>query len=370
MSRVLGVLSPRRLREVRPVRTGGRFLGLRRYSGLGRHIGLGRYSGLRSWGRGALVTTAVTALSLTASGCVVVRGDLEVVPTTTQGEAARALKDFTTAYNKADKAYDQSQDASRVTGALADIDGGKLRSGAKLNPGGNPNHVALKLTDVTYTIPEKAAWPRWFMADAAANKGDSKDRWLFVFTRDGLTDLWEVSFLTVVAAADMPEFKKDENGYAQVVTPGDPELSVTPAELPDKYVTYLKEDSALFADGPYTSEERSRRQRNAAKPGLARQYIDEALTNGDYAPVGLRTTDGGALVFFTTRQYQKQTAAQGVNIPVSDAAVRALMTGEPKQSLTLEFVNNQVVLDPAKTESDQQVRFLSQVGGLTGAKGE
>ncbi|MER6158655.1 hypothetical protein ABT147_24395 [Streptomyces sp. NPDC001868] len=317
-----------------------------------------------------LATTAVTALALTASGCVVVRGDLEIVPSATQGEAARALEDFTTAYNKADKAYDQSQDASRVTGALADIDGGKLRSGAKLNPSGNPNHVALKLTDVEYTIPEKAAWPRWFVADAAANKGNAKDRWLFVFTRDGLTDLWEVSFLTVVPGDDMPEFQKDENGHAQVVQPNDAQLSVEPAQLPDRYVTYLKEDSALFADGPYTSEERSRRQQNARKPGLARQYLDEALTNGDYAPVGLRTTDGGALVFFTTRTYQKQTAAQGVNIPVNDPAVRALMTGEPKQSLTLEFVNNQAVLDPAKTRSDQQVRVLSQVGGLTGAKGE
>lgn len=317
-----------------------------------------------------LATTAVTALALTASGCVVVRGDLEIVPSATRGEAARALEDFTTAYNKADKAYDQSQDASRVTGALADIDGGKLRSGAKLNPSGNPNHVALKLTDVEYTIPEKAAWPRWFVADAAANKGNAKDRWLFVFTRDGLTDLWEVSFLTVVPGDDMPEFQKDENGHAQVVQPNDAQLSVEPAQLPDRYVTYLKEDSALFADGPYTSEERSRRQQNARKPGLARQYIDEALTNGDYAPVGLRTTDGGALVFFTTRTYQKQTAAQGVNIPVNDPAVRALMTGEPKQSLTLEFVNNQAVLDPAKTKSDQQVRVLSQVGGLTGAKGE
>lgn len=301
---------------------------------------------------------------------MVVRGDLEIVATATPAEAARALEDFTTAYNKADKSYDQSQDAARVTGALADIDGGKLRSGAKINPGGNPDHVALKLTDIKYTIPEKAAWPRWFVADAAANKGNSSDRWLFVFTRDGLTDLWEVSFLTIIAAADVPEFKKDADGHAQVVQPDDAELSVEPQELPDKYVTYLQQDSALFADGPFTSEERAERRQNAAKPGLARQYIDEALTNGDYAPVGLRTTDGGALIFFTTRHYQKQTAAQGVDIPVNDAAVRALMTGEPKESLTLEFVNNQAVLDPAKTQSDQQVKFLSQVGGLTGAKGE
>ncbi|EKX63491.1 hypothetical protein [Streptomyces ipomoeae] len=343
MSRVLGVRSLLRLREVRPVRTRSGLLGL---------------------------ATAVTALALTASGCVVVRGDLEIVPTATRAEATRALEEFTTAYNAADKANDQSLDANRVTGALADIDGGKLRSGARINPTGNPDHVPLKLTDVRYTIPEKAAWPRWFMADATANKGRSTDRWLFVFTRDGLDDLWEVSFLTIVAADEMPEFQKDADGYAQVVAPDDTALSIAPEELPEKYGTYLAQDSAVFADGPYTSQERTQRQQNAKRPGIVRQYIDEGLTNGDYAPVGLRTEDGGALVFFTMRHYEKQTAAQGVDIPVNDEAVKALMTGEPKESLTLEFVSNQAVLDPAKTASDQQVKFLSQVGGLTGARGE
>lgn len=58
-----------------------------------------------------------------ASGCVVVHGEREVVPTATRTEAARALKDFTAAYNKADKANDSSLDADRVTGALGAIDG-------------------------------------------------------------------------------------------------------------------------------------------------------------------------------------------------------------------------------------------------------
>ena len=46
--------------------------------------------------------------------------------------------------------------------------------------------------------------------------------------------------------------------------------------------------------------------------------------------------------------------------------IKALMTGEVKQSLTLEFVSNQAVLDPPKG----QVKVLSRVEGLTGAKGE
>ncbi|MFE2040475.1 hypothetical protein ACFXAZ_05990, partial [Streptomyces sp. NPDC059477] len=45
--------------------------------------------------RRTLIAASVTALSLTASGCVVVHGEREVVPATTEAEAARALKEFT-----------------------------------------------------------------------------------------------------------------------------------------------------------------------------------------------------------------------------------------------------------------------------------
>jgi len=312
----------------------------------------------------------LTALSLTASGCVVVHGEREVVPTATRTEAARALKDFTTAYNDADKEYDRSLDAARVTGALADIDGGKLKAGRKNNPGGNPNHVALKLTDVKYTIPEKAGWPRWFVADATANKGRATDRWLLVFTRSDADKVWQVAYLTILAGDDVPTFKKDEDGWAQPVSANDAALAVEPKKLGTAYATYMKSGGDTFAPGVHTSQWRAELEKNASKPGLARQYIDESLTSGDYAPVGLRTTDGGALVFFVTRHFEKQTAASGVDINVTDANIKALMTGEVKQSLTLEFISNQAVLDPAKGAGDQQVEFLSRVQGLTAAKGE
>ncbi|GGZ10734.1 hypothetical protein [Streptomyces poonensis] len=328
------------------------------------------------FGRFALVTASVTVLSLTASGCVVVHGEREIVPAATQAEAARALKDFTTAYNKADKAFDQSLDAERVAGALAAIDSAKLKAGSKVSPDGNASHAPLELTDAEFTIPEKAGWPRWFVADADSNKGAEDARWLLVFTRASADDVWAVSYLTILSTDDIPEFEKDEDGNAQPVTADDAALAVAPGKLGKAYVEYMDSaddgDSAggAFAPGRYTSEWRTERRKNESKPGLARQYIDEPLTGGAYAPVGLRTKDGGALVFFATRHYEKQTAHQGVDIPVSNANVQALLTGDVKSSLTLERVSNQAVLDPARTASDQQVRFLSRVDGLVAAKGE
>lgn len=309
----------------------------------------------------------MTALSLTASGCVVVHGEREVLPSTTQAEAAKALQQFTNAYNAADKAYDSSLDAAHVTGALAAIDAARLKAGKATSPGGNTTHTPLKLSDVTYTIPKKAGWPRWFVADAAGNKGGTA-RWLLVFTRNGLDEPFQVAYLTLVAPGKVPAFKKDADGWAESVPVDSAGLAVQPADVGKEYATYLKSGGEVFADGAYTSTWRTQRDKDGKRPGLVTQYIDEPMASGDYAPLALRTKDGGALVFFATHLYTKQTAAPGASIPTTDD-VRALTTGEIKQSLTMEIVSNSVAVDPPKGAGDQQVTVLGRIQGLTSAKG-
>lgn len=319
----------------------------------------------RRLGQYALISASATALSLTASGCVVVHGEREVLPSATRAEAAKALKQFTTAYNAADKAYDASLDADHTTGALAAIDSARLKAGAANHPDGNPAHEPLELTDAQYTIPKKAGWPRWFVADAEANKG-GKSRWLLVFTRDGLEEPWEAAYLTLVAPGKVPEFKTDRDGWAEAVPANSTDVSVPPADLSKDYTTYLQDGGKTFADGVHTSSWRALREKRSTRPGLVTQYIDEPLANGDYAPLALRTKDGGALVFFTSRHFEKQTAARGASVPTPNKDVLALTDGEIKQSLTMEFVSNEVALDPP----DGQVSILGRVQGLTSGKGE
>jgi hypothetical protein len=317
----------------------------------------------------ALVAVSVAAVSVSASGCVVVHGEREVLPAATRAEAAEALTAFTTAYNKADKAYDAKLDAARTTGALADIDAARLTAGRVNHPGGNPAHTPLKLTDAKFTIPKKAGWPRWFLADAHGNKGGDV-RWLLVFTRDSLKDIWEVAYLTLVAPGDIPEVRTDRDGWAEAVPADSDELAVPPAGLSKDYTTYLKDGGDAFAPGAHTSAWRALRKKQSVRPGLATQYIDEPLAQGDYAPLALRTKDGGALVFFASRHYEKQTAARGASVPTPNKDVLALTDGEIKQSLTMEFVSNQVALDPADGPGADRVSVLGRVQGLTTAKGE
>ncbi|MFF9168788.1 MULTISPECIES: hypothetical protein [unclassified Streptomyces] len=307
----------------------------------------------------------MTALALTASGCVVVHGERVVLPATTRGEATKALQQFTTAYNKADQAYDASLDADYTTGALGDIDAARLKARHANSPQGNPDHTPLVLSDVTYTIPKKAGWPRWFVADAQGNRA-GKSRWLLVFLRHDEHEPWQVAFLTLVAPGSVPRFATDADGFAQAVDAGSAGLAIAPKDLSRTYTTYLKSGGDAFADGPHTSVWRANRQKLARRPGLANQYIDTPLTGGDYAPLALRTADGGAMVFFTSRHYQKQTAAAGASVPDPGRDVLALTTGEIKQSLTMEFVSNQVALDP---KGPGRVTVLGRTQGMTSAQG-
>ncbi|QNP73032.1 hypothetical protein IAG44_28790 [Streptomyces roseirectus] len=323
---------------------------------------------LRRRDRNALIAVVLTGVSLSASGCVVIHGEREVVPTTTPAEAAEAVREFTAAYNKADKAYDSSLDAAYTTGPLGVIDAARLKAGRITDPGGNPNHQPLALSDVKVTIPKKAGWPRWFVADSQANRGGSS-RWLMVFTRNDVAEPWQAAYLTLVAPDALPAFKRDADGYAEAVSLDAPELSVSPGRLSASYAEYLGTGQGLFADGAYTSVLRSAREK-ATRPGLATQYIDEPLNDSDYRPVALRAADGGAVVFFSGHNYTKQTAAAGTAVPAPNASVKALTTGEVKQSLTMEFVSNVVAVDPMKGVGDGKVKLLSRVEGLTGAKGE
>ncbi|MEU6139103.1 hypothetical protein ABZ848_01945 [Streptomyces sp. NPDC047081] len=321
---------------------------------------------LRRLDRRVLIAASVTALSLTASGCVVVHGEREVLPASTRAEAAKALRQFTTAYNKADKAYDSSLDAAHVTGALGDIDAARLKAGHANSPSGNASYTPLKLTDATFTIPKKAGWPRWFVAEAKGNKGGTNARWLLVFTRSRLAEPWQVAYLTLIPAGSLPKVRKDKDGWAEAVPANSTELAVPPADLSKDYTTYLKTgEGKLFASGAHTDQWRATRAKEARKPGLVTQYIDAPISGGDYAPLALRTEDGGALVFFASRRYAKQTAASGASIPTQNAFVQALTKGEVKQTFTMEFMSNEVAVVPKQG----QVSVLARLEGLTSATG-
>ncbi|WP_173861568.1 hypothetical protein [Streptomyces aureus] len=317
-------------------------------------------------------TAAATVLALTASGCVTVHGELALMPPATRSEAAQALADFTAAYNSADKAHDPALAAGRVTGPLGEINQAGLRARAVTSPGGNANHRPLELSDARFVLPRKAGWPRWFLADTDPNmdtdEGAGDQRWLVVFVRNGPQQLWEAAHLVIMSPSQVPEFA-EEDGFAVPVAADTDTLAVAPADLGKDYVSYLQDGQpGPYAAGPHTTQLREQRQKGAKRPGLATQYLDRVADQGDFAPLGLRTKDGGAFVFFATRFFERQTAAPGYR-PKVDPDIKALLTGEVKNTVTKEWVSNQVVLvKPAGTDRDG-VTIKARLQGVVGAQG-
>ncbi|WP_263170885.1 hypothetical protein [Streptomyces sp. SCSIO ZS0520] len=312
---------------------------------------------------------------MTASACVTVHGEREIIPSATEGEAAAALKEFTAAYNKADKEFDPSLDAGYVTGPLGAINQAGLKAKHKNHPDGNERHAPLKLTDAKFTIPKQAGWPKFFLADTDSNRDrDDKsaydNRWLLVFTRTGADATWKGTYLSLVGLDEVPQLKKDSEGLAEPVEPVDVALLAQPRQLSGAYTEFLGKKGAeeTFAPGSHTTRWRENRAKSASRMGYSRQYIDQPMTDGAFAPLGLRTVDGGALVFFSTRHYEKTTAAKGLDLRLTEDQ-KAMMTGEAKQSVTLERVSNQSAVDPAKG-GNGKVDILGRIEGLTGARGE
>ncbi|MFE7132536.1 hypothetical protein ACFVIM_16925 [Streptomyces sp. NPDC057638] len=320
--------------------------------------------------RGRAVLLA-TALALTATGCVTVHGERLVVPVATPAEAADALRAFTTAYNAADKAYDPALGVGRVTGPLGAINQAGLRARSVNFPDGNPEHVPLELTDATFTIPKKAGWPRYFLADTDSNRDDDKsaadNRWVLVFLRNAPGQPWRAAYLSILSPGQIPALRKDADGHGVPVPADSTAFAHRPAALSRDYVAYLTSGRPdHFRDGPHTSDWRADRRQDANRPGKTTQYIDQAVTGGDYAPLGLVTADGDALVFFTVRTFERETAAPGVALPVTPD-VRALLTGQVRSSLTKERVSSQAVVVPKAPGG--KVTVLGRITGLTAAKG-
>jgi hypothetical protein len=306
---------------------------------------------------------------------VAVHGERALVPGLTKAEAAKVLDHFTEVDNKAGRALDAELVTTIETGPLGVADRAGLRALRATSPGGNPDFQDLQLTDPQFLIPRQRGWPKWFVADAAANRGGA--RWLLVFQRGGVREAWKASYVAAVPPSSVPRFATDAEGYAEPVSANASDLLVRPADLSAAYTGYLQKGggrgsggqggSAVFADGAATSGWLATRAKSARTADYVKQYADQPAAGGQFPPVALRTEDGGALVFFASHHQERTTYRAGLTPPVS-ATTRALMTGTAEHSVTLVQIGREAVTVPPKSAGGK-VTFLDLILNLVAAKG-
>ncbi|WP_103502875.1 MULTISPECIES: hypothetical protein [unclassified Streptomyces] len=312
----------------------------------------------------ARLTAALTGIALTASlaGCVTVRGEEALLPTTTEDEAADVLANYAEVKNEGNPAYDAELNSTVDTGTLLNINSAGHTARHRVHPEGNPNYQPMEFSDSVFHIPRQAGWPKHFVADTATNRGDA--RWLLVFTRDAVDQDWRANYLVTLPPEDVPVFTEDEEGHAEFLTADETEgLAMSPASVAEGYAEYLQSGEGPYTDGPLTTGERERREEAGNEAAYVVQYQDQAAAGESSPPLALRTEDG-ALVFFSTQHHEKQTWAEG-ETPVIDQYVEALLEGEATRSVTTRRMSMQVSMVP---ESDVgEIEVASRVFGVVGA---
>jgi hypothetical protein len=319
---------------------------------------------------------AAIALTVPLAGCVTVHGERALIPSIRPAEAAKVLANFATQNNKATKSYSESAITSIEAGPLGAIDQAGVRAKHTNSPKGNANYSPLEFSDQKFFIPEQRGWPKFFVAEAKTNRSGDQ-RWLLAFRRGGPDEPWKADFLGVAAPNALPDFAVDKHGHAEALPMAGTDLLVQPGQLSAQYTGYLDSDDGkgaaqVFADGPATSGVRSLHAANARTANTVTQYADQPDISGDFAPIALRTTDGGAVVFFGSRHQSRATFRPGFDLKLDDDA-KALTSGTPKTSITLVHVAQNMVDVPAGSGAAKsgtaKVVFVSSLTGLVSAKG-
>ncbi|MFR9722462.1 hypothetical protein ACL02R_03680 [Streptomyces sp. MS19] len=311
----------------------------------------------------------LASLTLAAglSGCITVHGEEAVVPAATEGEARAALDRYVEISNVAKRDYDAEQNRTIESGGLGDIDFAGITARAEVYPDGAEDFEPLAVSDTRFHIPQQMGWPKFFVADTATNQG--RNRWLMFFTRAGIDEEWRLNYLASMPAAEVPEFAEDEDGYLDDIPAGEGGASegyaLAPGDLSAAYSVYLQSGEGPFAEGPYTSDTRTARDQANSDPASFTEYRDEPAEEAEYGPLAMRTADGDAFVMFTSLHDQRQTVAEGREIPVNELTA-ALMEGEARTSLTLEMVGIQAALVPAGQGQIQVVSQMKDAVAITG----
>lgn len=318
--------------------------------------------------RGVCLGAAVIALTLPLAGCMTVHGERADIPSVQKKEAAAAVAQFVKVTNKVSSTYDAKGVLAVESGVFGTTDEAGLRGRHITDPKGNPQYKPLAFSDTKYLIPRQVGWPKFFVVDTATNRATGS-RWLLVFRHSAPGQPWKAAFAAAVGTSQMPKFRKDKDGYAVPAGLAGTNLLVQPGKVSEEYTTYLdKGGNDHFAEGPATSQLRDTRASQSKTANSVTQWADSPASGGDFTPVALRTTDGGAVVFFGARLQSRATFRAGYRLNLPDIT-KALLTGTPRTSITLSQLADCTVTVPV-AGGDTKVVFLSRIVGLTAAKGE
>jgi len=261
--------------------------------------------------------------------------------TLTQAQAVLAR--YTTVNNSANAQRSKTMLAAVETGSSAAIDAGLYQ---EQQAAGTAPYPAFGPVQATYYIPrdEPASGSQWFVVQVANAFRSSpatvtSDEYL-LFTRPVPGGAWRNALEPyLLASATAPQVDVGADGMATAISPDAVTVTVAPGQLPAVTAASLDgtagNGQASITDPGNLADRADQRYWRAKVTGATVTDTHTAAPGADGQEFALRTTDGGALVFYTD-------AAQLTITPPAGAVLHLTVPGfySPAQGLSRARVSD------------------------------
>lgn len=285
----------------------------------------------------------------------------------TVAQAQSVLAGYSAANNTANAQRSDSRLGAIETGSSYAIDAGQyqiqLAAGAAAYP-------AFGAVQATYYIPrgEQASGPRWF-AVQVGNAFSSDPQKVasteyLVFTQAAPGDSWRDAVEPyALTGANTPQVAIGADGLATAVSPTATSVAVPPGQL--AAVTAASLDGSGQMASPGNLADQSDQRFWAGKlPAATVTDTHAAAAGPDGQEFALRTTDGGALVFYTDTATLTITPPRGsalhLTVPGYYSPAATL------SSASLNYLDQFASYDPPADGNGGAARVVADYSGITG----
>jgi hypothetical protein len=285
-------------------------------------------------------------------------------PPITQAQAQQVLAAYTTTNNAANASASDEQIAMAEAGSSLAIDVG-INRGKRAN--GSAGYPAYTPMAASYYIPlEPAAYPHWFAVQVknarTSDPGTQISAEYLVFTQAAAGAPWLDALEPFIPnSATPPPIALDADGHATAVAASDAGLAESPAAASGATATALDSGTGQLASPSTLADAKELQSLRTALPSGTGLTDRHAATSG---PVyGLRTTDGGTLLFYEVTAQLTVTAPAGRTVALNVPGF--FSPASPVTHAVLDYQEQFAVVDPARGQGALGP-VVADYSGITG----
>jgi hypothetical protein len=330
-------------------------------------------SGAASPASGSTTTPARPGITTPASPGTTTAGPATASPPPiTRSAAQQVLAAYTAANNSANAQASQSLLATVEAGGSLAIDSGIYDAQRASHSAAYP---AFGPVAASYYIPleSPAAYPHWFAvrvtnalrASSSSPSGKVINTEYLLFTQASAGAPWLNSVEPfILPSAAVPSVALDASGYATAIPPVDPSLALPVATAAGATATALDSGAGQPASPGNLADEESLvslRKSIPSHPSITSRH--SATTDPVF---GLRTADGGALLFYDVAARLTLAAQPGGTLRLDIPGF--MSPGSKVTGLTLNYLEQFAVDDPPAARGTP-AQVIADYSGLIGSAG-